>query len=75
MPHPMSEPWLDWQPAMTAPKIHQQLLLVDGGDLDRVCLVWWHDTQGWMNGDGRSGPFPYQFEFWAKIPASPARRS
>jgi hypothetical protein len=65
--HPMSEPWLDWQPRESAPK-DGTLLLVCGGELDRPALTWWHHSEGWMNGDGRSGKLFYEFSQWAVIP-------
>ncbi len=67
MTHPMSEPWLDWQPEDTAPK-NGELVLVCGGDLQRPALTWWHPEEGWMNGDGWSGTLRYRFARWARIP-------
>lgn len=67
MIHPMSEPWLDWQPVETAPK-DGTLLVVCGGDLGRPALTWWHHSEGWMNGDGCSGKLRYEFAQWALIP-------
>lgn len=67
MPHPMSEPWLDWHQVESAPKTGD-MLLVCGGELERPALTWWHNSQGWMNGDGRSGTLNYKFDRWAFIP-------
>jgi hypothetical protein len=54
---------MEWQPMETAPK-DGTLLLVCGGELQRHALTWWHPTEGWMNGDGRSGKLVYKFSYW-----------
>lgn len=58
----------DWQPTETAPKtVPPTRILVSGGELDEVAIVWWVDRyQAW--GNNWRAPFPYEFDFWMPVP-------
>lgn len=73
MAHPMSEPWLDWQPMATFPRDGNGYLVWDdrkmGGDPE---VVFWNDG---VRSGGRclatsDGPIYHveTFTHWARIP-------
>ena len=68
MPHPMSEPWLDWQPIETFPCDGEAYLADD----DRVeggfpQVVFWDDGRLHVS-DAGIAYSPGFFTHWAKIP-------
>ena len=75
MTHPMSEPWVNWQPISTFPRDGEAYLVCDnrimGGDHE---VVWFDDEvkTGWCLATS-DGPHYHidKFTHWAKLPEPP----
>lgn len=75
MTHPMSEPWLSWQPMATFPRDGEGYLVWDdrklGGDPE---VVFWDDEAkgagiGWCLATSDGPTYHVEtFTHWAKIP-------
>lgn len=70
MAHPMSEPWLDWEPIATFPQDGEPYL----ADNERVGfqqVVFWDDDDGRLHVPDASISYaPEFFTRWAAIPQS-----
>jgi len=74
MPHPMSEPWLDWQPIDTFPQDGEVYFAtdnrVDGGFPQAV--FWEPSNRRLWVPDADLSYSPGFFTHWARIPSPPA---
>lgn len=66
--HPMSEPWLDWQPIDTFPQDEESYLVTDSrlaGGFPQI--VYWN--QGSLSvPDAHISYLPKAFTHWARVP-------
>lgn len=71
MTHPMSEPWLDWQPKETAPKDGTTILFTMAGGTDGPYYVlFWNDSY-FEDASSGEGPSMDHLTHWAYLPAPP----
>jgi hypothetical protein len=74
MPHPMSEPWLDWQPMATFPRDGHGYLVCDDRTLENFEVVFWDDDatnaqHGWCLSTSDGPTYHVEaFTHWARVP-------
>lgn len=66
--HPMSEPWLDWQPISTFPKDGDGYLAVDSRVLDGFPQIVFWDEGALHVPDAEIAYNEHFFTHWARIP-------
>lgn len=69
MTHPMSQPWLDWQPIKTAPKDGSTFIATMASEVDGPYYVlFWNDSY-FESAESGVGPSMAHLTHWAAIPA------
>lgn len=74
MTHPMSEPWLDWQPMSTFPRDGNGYLVCDDRTMDNFEAVFWDDEatnahSGWCLSTSDGPTYHVEtFTHWARVP-------
>jgi hypothetical protein len=71
MPHPMSMPWLDWQPKETAPKDGTCVLFGMAGAVDGPYYVLFWNEDYFEDVSSGEGPSMDYLTHWAHIPVPP----